>query len=233
MSSWLVIDERLPVLRREYSFGPGMATTLVIGIGERKLLAVSPGWKFGDAAHEDLRVYGGVTALVSPNRFHHLGIEEWLRRWPGAQAYAGEQSLPRLNKKCSAGAVFKPLSQLPALPGGIRIDNPPGMKNSDLVLRVNTAQGWIWYINDLLMNLRELPKNPVARLMLKVAGMKKGLCAPRMARMLNVADKRAVGRWLLAELEARPPAVAVFGHGDPLAGQDVGLKLRSAIQAGY
>ncbi len=230
---WRVIDERLPVLWRAYSFGPGMATTLVIGIGARKLLAVSPGWKLGDAAHRDLRAYGEVAALVSPNRFHHLGIEEWLERWPGARAYAGEQSLRRLNKKCSAGAVFKPLSQLPALPGGIHIDNPPGMKNTDLVLRVNGAQGWVWYINDLLMNMRELPRNPVARLMLGVAGMKKGLCAPRMARMLNVRDRKVVGNWLLAELEARPPAVAVFGHGDPLAGQDVGAKLRSVIQASY
>ena len=232
-NSWRVIDERLPVLWREYSFGPGMATTLVIGIGARKLLAVSPGWKLGDAAHDDLRAYGEVTALVSPNRFHHLGIEEWLKRWPGAQAYAGDQSLHRLNRKCSAGAVFKPLSQLPALPGGIYIDNPPGMKNTDLVLRVNTAQGWVWYINDLLMNMRELPRNPVARLMVAVAGMKKGLCAPRMARMLNVREKKVVGDWLRGELEARPPAVAVFGPGDPLSGQDVGAKLKRVIQASY
>jgi hypothetical protein len=233
MSNWRVIDDRLPILWREYSFGPGRATTLVIGIGARKLLAVSPGWRLGDAAHDDLRAHGEVTVLVSPNRFHHLGIEEWLRRWPGAQAYAGEQSLRRLNKKCSAGAVFKPLAQLPALPGGIAIDNPPGMKNTDLVLRVGTAQGWVWYVNDLLMNMRELPRNPLARFMVGVAGMKKGLCAPRMARMLNVGDKKVVGNWLLAELDARPPAVVVFGHGDPLYGQDAGARLKSVIRASY
>lgn len=233
MSGWRTIDAQLPVLWREYSFGPGMASTVVVGIAARKLLAVSPGPKLGDAAHEELRAYGEVSALVSPNRFHHLGVEEWLKRWPGAQAYAGEQSLPRLNKKCSAGAVFKPLSQLPALPGGIHIDNPPGMKNTDLVLRVNGAQGWIWYINDLLMNMRALPSNPVARLMVAAAGMKRGLCAPRMARMLNVGDKHVVGNWLLNELDARPPAVALFGHGDPLAGQDLGARLKSAIRAGF
>lgn len=233
MKSWLAIDERLPVLRCEYSFGPGMATTLVIGIGSRELLAVSPGPRLGDAAHEELAAYGKVTALVSPNRFHHLGIEDWLKRWPGAQAYAGEQSLLRLSRKCSAGAVFKPLSQLPALPGGIHIDNPPGMKNTDLVLRVSTAQGWVWYINDLLMNMRALPANPIARLMVAAAGMKKGLCAPRMARMLNVRDRKAVASWLLAELEAKPPAVVVFGHGDPLRGPEAGAKLRSVIQATF
>lgn len=64
-NGWLAIDEQLPVLWREYSFGPGRASTLVIGIGARKLLAVSPGWKFGDAAHDDLRAYGEVAALVS------------------------------------------------------------------------------------------------------------------------------------------------------------------------
>jgi hypothetical protein len=69
--------------------------------------------------------------------------------------------------------------------------------------------------------------------MVGVAGMKKGLCAPRMTRLLNVADKKAVGRWLLAELEAKPPAVVVFGHGDPLSGSDPGAKLRSVIQAGF
>lgn len=233
MSSWRVIDERLPILWRDYSFGPGRATTLVVGIGARKLLAVSPGSKLGDAAHDDLRAHGEVSALVAPNRFHHLGIEEWLERWPGAQAYAGEQSLRRLDKKCSAGAVFKPLSQLPALPGGIAIDNPPGMKNTDLVLRVSSAQGWVWYINDLLMNMSELPRNPLVRFMLGVAGMKKGLCAPRMARLLNVRDRKAVANWLLAELDARPPAVVVFGHGDPLYGPDAGARLKSVIGASY
>jgi hypothetical protein len=129
--------------------------------------------------------------------------------------------------------VFKPLSQLPALPGGIHIDNPPGMKNTDLVLRVSTAQGWVWYINDLLMNMRALPANPIARLMVAAAGMKKGLCAPRMARMLNVRDRKAVASWLLAELEAKPPAVVAFGHGDPLRGPEAGAKLRSVIQATF
>lgn len=154
-------------------------------------------------------------------------------RHRGAQAYAGEQSLRRLSRKCSAGAVFKPLSRLPALPGGIYIDNPPGMKNTDLVLRVSSAQGWVWYINDLLMNMSELPRNPLARFMVGIAGMKKGLCAPRMARVLNVGDKKAVGNWLLAELDARPPAVVVFGHGDPLYGQDAGARLKSVIRASY
>jgi hypothetical protein len=232
-NGWLVIDDQFPVLCREYRFGPGMATTLVIGMGEHRLLAVSPGCKLGDAAHEELKAHGEVTALVAPNRFHHLGIGEWLKRWPEARAYAGEQSLRRLNEKCSAGAVFAPLSQLPPLRAGIHIDNPPGMKNTDLVLRVRTGRGWVWYINDLLMNMRELPKNSLARLMLAVAGMKKGLCAPRMARMLNVRDRKAVGLWLFVELDAKPPAVVVFGHGDPLSGNDPGARLRSVIEAGF
>jgi hypothetical protein len=63
--------------------------------------------------------------------------------------------------------------------------------------------------------------------------MKKGLCAPRMARMLNVRDRKAVASWLLAELEAKPPAVVVFGHGDPLRGPEAGAKLRSVIQATF
>lgn len=54
-----------------------------------------------------------------------------------------------------------------------------------------------------------------------------------MARMLNVGEKKAVGNWLLAELDARPPAVTVFGHGGPLYGQDAGARLRSVIRAGY
>jgi hypothetical protein len=54
-----------------------------------------------------------------------------------------------------------------------------------------------------------------------------------MARMLNVRDRKAVASWLLAELEAKPPAVVVFGHGDPLRGPEAGAKLRSVIQATF
>lgn len=230
---WAVLEAERPVLSLEYSFGPGRANTLVVRAGGGKLLAVSPALTSEPGVHEDLAAYGSVAVLIAPNRFHHLGVEGWLKRWPQAQAYAGEQSLERLNRTCSAGAVFKPLVQLRPLPQGVHIDNPPGMKNTDLVLRIATREGWLWYFNDLLMNMRELPRNPVQRIALGLAGMKQGLCAPRMARFLNVSEKDAVRRWLLAELDAKPPVLAAFGHGDPLSGPDLAARLKSTIQAGF
>ncbi len=232
-NGWRVLDEQRPVLSREYSFGPGMATTLVIGLGDGRLMAVSPASGLSEAAHRDLKAYGEVVALVAPNAFHHLGVESWLKRWPNARGYAAQESLARLNKKCSAGAVFQPLSALGPLPEGVLIENPPGLRGSDLVLRVSTQQGWLWYFNDLLMNLRALPTQPLVRLLFALTGAKTGLSAPRLPKLLHVRDKQATGQWLLSEIDARPPAIVVFGHGEPMSGSGLGKSLKSVISAKY
>lgn len=231
-NGWRIIEEQRPALTREYSFGPGMATTLVIGLGGGRLMVVSPAAGLYKAAHEELKDYGDVVALLAPNSFHHLGIAAWLAQWPNAKAYAAGESLARLNRKCSAGPVFKPLSEFP-LPEGVLIDNPPGLKNSDLVLRVKTEHGWLWYFNDLLMNLRALPTQPLVRLLFTLTGAKTGLSAPKMPQLLLVRDKHATGNWLLAELDARPPAIVVFGHGDPIASTALGKDLKTVIRRRY
>jgi hypothetical protein len=232
-NGWQLIDEQVPALAREYSFGPGMATTLVIGLGPGRLLAVSPACDMQEAAHGDLKAYGEVVALLAPNGMHHLGVASWLKRWPNASAYAAEPSLERLANKSSAGAVFKPLSALAPLPDGLLIDNPPGLKNSDLVLRVRTGQGWLWYFNDLVMNLRELPRQPFFRLIFLLSGAKTGLSVPKLPQLMLVRDKRVTGRWLLQEIDARPPAVVVFGHGDLLSGPRLGERLKAVIRERY
>ena len=231
-NGWQVLDEQLPALRREYSFGPGMATTLVVGLGARRLMAISPARGMDPAAHDELKAYGEVVALLAPNGMHHLGVESWLKQWPNSSAYAAEASLKRLNRKCSAGAVFKPVAAL-SLPQGILVDNPPGVRSSDLVLRVSTGQGWLWYFNDLLMNMRALPTKPFFRLVFALSGAKTGLSVPKLPQLLLVGDKHATGRWLLAEIDARPPAMVVFGHGEPMAGPGLADKLKAVIRERY
>jgi len=229
---WRILDAALPALWREYSFGPGMATTLVIGLGPGKLLAVSPASGMDAAAHDALKSYGDVVALVAPNGLHHLGIEPWMKRWPNAVPYGAAASLSRLIRKCAAGASFRPLSQL-ALPEGVLIDNPPGLKSSDLVLRVRMRERWLWYINDLVMNMQRAPAQPMQRLVFGLLGMRIGLAAPPMPKLLLVRDRKATGEWLRREIDARPPALVVFGHGDPLAGPDVGERIKEALRERY
>ena len=37
---------------------------------------------------ESVNAVGPVTQIVSPNKIHHLFLEEWAREWPGARVYA-------------------------------------------------------------------------------------------------------------------------------------------------
>ncbi len=229
---WEILDEKLPALRREYSFGPGMATTLVLGIGPRRLLAVSPANGLDEAAHTDLAGYGEVTALLAPNGMHHLGIGPWLKRWPKSVAYAAEGNIERLRRKSSAGDVFQPLSRLER-PGELLIDVPPGLKSPDLLLRQRIGSHWRWSVNDLVMNLPALPTHPVFRLVFTLSGAKVGLSAPKLVQFMLVADKARLGRWLAEQLDATPPAMMVFGHGSTLAGADVADRLKDVVRARY
>jgi len=84
---WKVFDAGIPILTYSYSFGPGTANALAVGVAGG-LVIVSAPYRVAGRVFEDLRPYGPVRALVASNAFHHMGIPEWSRRFPDAAVFA-------------------------------------------------------------------------------------------------------------------------------------------------
>jgi hypothetical protein len=221
--AWTVVDETLGLLRAEYSFGQGSATSLVVPLGGGELALISP--PTGPKAAvllEALSFHGVVTALVAPNGNHRLGIAPAQQRFLDAPLYAPDMVLDRVAQRSRAGRPPRPLGEfLARLPRGVEFLVPPHVKRPDLVGRFETAGGALWYLNDLVVNLESLGSPPLSWL-LRVLGFRTGLSVNRFGcRSVMVADRPAFAQWFAHELRSRPPVGIVFGHGPPLTGPEL------------
>lgn len=210
---WTIVDAVTPILVYEYSFGPGTANALVVG-GAAGLIVVSPPRKAAPGVHEDLARFGSVRALVASNAFHHMGLAEWKARYPEAEVFAPAQSIARVERK-SGVAGIRPVEQAHAI-AGPRLDlvDMPHYKTGEVLIRIETAQGLVWYVTDIIMNMPVLPRHPIARFVFKLTGSAPGLRFNNVAPLFMVKDKAALRRWLIAEATENLPRWLIPAHGD-------------------
>jgi hypothetical protein len=212
-NGWKIFDADAPILTYEYSFGPGTANALAIG-AEGGLVVVSPPCRVGAGVFEDLSRYGRVTALVASNAFHHLGIPEWKRRFPDAAVYAPAQSLARVERKTKLTGIRQLAAASSVTGSRFELIDMPHYKTGEVLVRIKTGRGLVWYITDFAMNMAKLPNNPVARLLFKLSGSAPGLKFNNIAPLFMVIDKAGLKRWLASEFDKAPPGWLIMAHGD-------------------
>ncbi len=210
---WVVVDDRLPILTYEYSFGPGLANTLAIGV-KGGIALVSPPCGASPDVFDVLHTHGPVVAIVASNAFHHLGIKEWHARFPNAVVAAPAQSVARVKKKTGISSIVA-LGDASTLQGneGIEFVDMPHWKTGEVLVRVKTANALYWYVTDVVMNMAKLPKNPLARFVFKVSDSGPGLKFNNVAALFMMKEKAAVKSWLAAEIRKAPPTVLIPCHG--------------------
>lgn len=222
---WNVIDAERGVLWCEYEFREGAYATTFVFRGVDGLVVVSPGGGLAPEVLDALAEYGEVKALVANNAFHHVGQAAWRRRFPQAHSYAGRGALARLQKK--TGVAFRPIDEL-ALPGHVHVEELPGFKQGELLLRVGTARGSVWYTGDLLTNIQRTP-GPPFRWLFTLTGSAPGFRLFRPAVWMFVKDKQALRERMQALLAEVPPAVVVPAHGPAVYSPDVAAEARAQI----
>jgi len=212
---WRIFDAERPILIFEYSFGPGIANALAVR-GSRGLVVVSPPCRVEPGVFDDLVPYGKVVALVASNAFHHMGLREWKARFPEAAVFAPAQAVARVEKHSKLSGI-RPLAEARAVAGeGLELIDMPHYKTGEVLVRIATTRGLVWYVTDIIMNLRELPANPVFNLMFRLSKSGPGLRFNNIAPLFMVADKAALRRWLTDEFTRTPPAWLIATHGDPI-----------------
>ena len=212
-NGWNVFDPSLPILTYEYSFGPGTATALAVG-GEGGLIVVSPPCRVGAGVLDDLSRYGAVRALIAPNGFHYMGLAQWCERFPDVPVFAPAQAIERLRRRTGLSGI-RPLSEAVSIAGS-RIDlvDMPHYKTGEALVRVMSGRGLVWFVTDVVVNLPVLPGHPVAKWLFKLSGSAPGLKFNNLASLVMVQDKKALKRWLAAQIAAAPPAWLIPSHGD-------------------
>jgi len=213
---WRVFDAERPIVIHEYSFGPGVANALAVR-GRRGLVVLSPPCRVEPGVFDDLVPYGKVDALVATNAFHYMGLREWKARFPEARVFAPAQSVARVEKHSKLTGI-RPLSEADAVAGdGLELIDMPHYKTGEVLVRITTTRGVVWYVTDVIMNLRALPANPLFHAMFRLSKSGPGLRFNNIAPLFMAADKLALRRWLTDELRKAPPAWLIVTHGEPIA----------------
>jgi hypothetical protein len=211
--SWLPLDTDPWTATFEYSSGPGTATALAVDVGGG-LLVASPPCGVADNAFEALASRAPVQALVATNAFHTLGLASWKARFPEAAVFAPPQSLQRVTKVSRIGGI-RLLSEAAALTGGrVALIELPYFRTGEALIKIRAAEGLIWYVTDIVLNLPRLPSNPLFAMLFKLTGSAPGLRINRIAPLFMVRNRPALWAWLAAEARRDKPRWLVPAHGD-------------------
>lgn len=212
-NGWKIFDARTPLLTYEYSFGPGTANALAVGV-DSGLVIVSPPCRVASAVFEDLSRYGPVRALVASNAFHYLGLAEWKARFPEAGIFAPAQSIARVERQSKLRGI-RPLAEVaPIIGSRLELTDMPHYKTGEVLVRVATERGLVWHVTDIVLNFPALPRNPIVKLLFSLSGSGPGLKFNNIAPLFMVRDKAALKRWLAAEFDRAPPSWLIPTHGD-------------------
>jgi hypothetical protein len=226
-AGWSVVDPSVPILTYVYSFGPGIARSLAVR-GAEGLIVVSPPCRVAESAFTELEAHGKVTALVASNAFHHMGLASWKARFPSASVFAPAQSITRVEKHSKVQGI-RPLSEAGSVTGPhVELVDMPHYKTGEVLVRIRTQAGMVWYLTDVVMNLPALPGFPF-NLLFGVTRSAPGLRLNGVASLFMMKDRRAVWRWLKREVEQQPPALLLPCHGDVVRMDPPGRQLLDAI----
>lgn len=230
---WKTIDPDR-VWSFDYAFdkkGTQFANTCAIKLREGELMVLSPALGVTEADFAEIEKHGRPVALVGTNGFHHLGLPEWSKRYPDAKLYASAPAAARIAKKHADLPPFQPLSALSAVcPDDVVVFDPPGMRIPDVMARVSTKNGWLWALNDTVMNIPKLPGGLFGNLM-KWTDSAPGFKVMRLFTKVAVKDKASFKSWWLSELAKAPPAVVFTSHGEPVLDAAAAAKLPEMVQA--
>lgn len=229
MSHWQPVPGIDGAWTGTYGFRGNTITMLVLDLGERRLAVFSPGTDVPEAAHTELEALGSVVALVSPGAFHHLGMPAWHARHPAAKLIATASGVGHIAKQHKGALAFEGLDALRAMAGDdLVLRETPG-KHGDLLLLCKRGGKTLLFNNELLVNMRELPPNPLFKLLFRLFKAGPGLAFNGLAAKLLGANKKACAKFFADAIAEHGLDVFVPCHGEVLAGPDTRARVEALL----
>lgn len=188
--AWETIDEKAKIYRRVYSvreFG-GPANCLAFAYGDG-LAVVSPGPEFDEEDFAFLEAQAPVTAIVVPNAAHRRGVREWRKRFPRAEIYAPTSAIRALGYRSVQGVY--PLSALNADPS-VRFVALAGSKIGGTLAVSYRGERPVVFLDELILNLEQLPRALRPRLVLWLTGSAPGLKVNKVYLRRQITDRPAL-----------------------------------------
>lgn len=200
--------------------GGGIAGGNIAG---RNIAVYNPTAGLGNDVHQQIAATGEVRCLIAPNLFHHLGLREWLERYPGAEVFSSQTAAHRINRK--SGIRPKPIDSLKArLPGGTRILTPAGLKNGEVWVGLEAGPDRILVVGDAFFSLAG-PFRGLSGKILRAMRTGPDLQVPRTWSWLHCRNSQEYGAWFSRATKYWAATVLVPCHGDVVRDSKLGRRL--------
>ncbi len=226
LNRWVSLTSDRGVRWLKYSFGPGTANSLAVKLQVGSWLVISPPSDAPSSVYDALDQEGGVSALVAPNAYHNRGQQAWRERFSQAISWAPSGSHSRLSKKTPRIAYFSIEEAAQLAPAHVFL--PTGMKTPDILVRVNTNDGFLWWMGDQFSNSQAADQIWPLRMIARLAGSGLGYRCNSKPELVYVGDRVAWLESIRRALQESPPAIVVPAHGDPVT-EDAAARTQRAI----
>jgi hypothetical protein len=128
--------------------------------------------------------------------------------------FAPEQAVGRVRGKTGIPTV-EPLAKAAPLVGErLELVDMPHCRTGEALVRFETARGRAWYVTDIILNIRRMPRNPLLYLLFRMTGSAPGLRWNKVGPKLRVKDMRALKRWMRDEFDRVTPRWLFTTHGE-------------------
>jgi hypothetical protein len=195
------------------------ANTHALRLAAGGIAVISPPSVPDDTWFAATEALGPVAALVAPNTGHDLGQIPWQARYPAAARYAPEVAGPQIAKGKAGCRPLSALSELAGrLPPGARVIDVPATKSGMTMFAVEAGDQRVLFVDEIINHDAEMPA--FFKLVFTLFGSRGGVARNRIWTWVFAADKGAVARAVLAEMDAHPPTLVLVGHGRPITAVD-------------
>ncbi len=184
-----------------------------------RLCLFSPVSGLSEIALSSLAEIGEVEYLLAPNGYHNGGLVEYAESFPDAELVASPQVHTRLRER--TGLSFGGLEALQmALPAGMRLESPCGLKNGEVWLIAATESAHVWHVVDAFAS----QKNSEGAIANTVR-------ANKVFPKFGIKDRNAYVQSVFALLETTPPDLLLPCHGAIVRAPDLPQQLHKLLAA--
>jgi len=194
-------------------------------------LVYSPGPGLIDSA---LAIVDAETELIllAPAKAHTMGLNAWNRAFVNSRVVCAEIAQQRVKQKTQLQHLEGLHSVTLMLPPQICLHEVPGSNLGEVWLSVQSAQVTYWLVCDSFLNLPELEGKLIARFLMKLYGLKIGLCTHSVFKR-GLQDKKRFHDWTIQRLGKDSPIVLIPCHGEVDKQPDLNKRIVEIIKDNY
>lgn len=230
MTEWELIDEEFGIWAAEYPVGNSgfVSRSVAVRIAPSRFLVYGPGRPVLETSLHSWGQGNEITALITPNHFHYLGLESWKNAFPNAIVAASANAKRRLLRK--GLNMPAPISKVRTiLPDHVELLEPASDRIGEVWLTIRRPGGNIWVVGDAWFNLQERPKSHLKRMMYTFLNNSPGLKMSRLYVWVCIRNKKNYRDWVRESLAEHSPRILIPSHGDILNSTDLPSQLEESM----